>query len=107
MKLFFDTNLQAVVFLLSVPTGFLAACFLSSGIKNTCLQMILDILTLLLAGTVLAALILIFRENGLRSYHLLGLLTGAILYLCGLSRVAKRVGTAYREKRNAGRNQTV
>lgn len=91
MNLFFETTVQANCFLCMVPVGFaIAACLDVSAFLGR-FRLLLDILVLLLAGMGVLMLISVMQEGSLRAYHLLGLLTGAIVYLQGIGRLLRMI----------------
>ena len=102
MKLFFETSGQSVCFLLMIPVGFLLALLLDADVIAGRLRSAADIALLLLAGAACLWLIVLTGERGLRVYHVLGLLSGAVLYLCGIGRVIRilklKIRSARQEK---------
>ena len=101
MKLFFETSGQSACFLLMTPIGFLLALLLDADVITGRLRPAADIALLLLAGMVCLWMIVLTGEGGLRVYHTLGLLTGAILYLAGVGRLIRLI----RRKIHFGRQE--
>lgn len=99
MNLFFETAGQAGCFLIMLPIGFAAAACLDAGAAAGRLRPALDVLVLLLAGVALLLAVVLLRENAVRAYHLLGLLTGAVLYVCGVGRAIRLMGARRRRKK--------
>ncbi len=89
MKLFFETSGQSACFLLMTPVGFLLALLLDADVIAGRLRPAADVALLLLAGAACLWIIVIAGESGLRAYHALGLLTGALLYLAGAGRLMR------------------
>ena len=89
MKLFFETASQASCFLIAVPLGFLFTLCLDTRWHHGWIRLLLDLLLLGSLGCVLVMLSAICREERVRLYHWLGLLTGAVLYLGGIGRIRK------------------
>lgn len=102
MKLFFETSSQASFFLLMLPFGFVVALCLHAGSGGGLLRLIQDLVVLLLSGVAAALMLLSTRDETLRFYHLLGIITGALLYFAG---VGRGVAWLRRKIRQAGRNQ--
>lgn len=102
MKLFFETAHQADCFLLMIPLGFMLALCLDADAAAGPIRLILDCLLILAAGAAVLSAIAFWRESGLRLYHLLGLLIGAVLYVHGLGRLIR---LAARKVRNHPRRQ--
>ena len=102
MKLFFETSHQAMCFLLMAPAGFLAALLLDADALAGVLRPLADVAVLLLAGAAVLVLTSAAGESGVRLYHLLGALTGAVVYLCGAGRIVrmlKRKKAAVRQEK--------
>lgn len=103
MRLFFETAGQAQRFLFMAPLGFLVAMCLDADAWAGRLRPVVDVLLLLACGFLMLTAIAIYRESGLRAYHLLGLLVGAILYMQGVGKVirgiARRISAIRQEKR--------
>lgn len=87
MKLFFETTLQAQVFLALLPLGMLlAACAdIASMAHKT--RPIWDVLILLACGLAAVIFVEMLKDDGVRAYHLLSICTGAVIYLCGFGRL--------------------
>ena len=100
MTLFFETGDQLLCFLAAVPAGFLIALCLCFGKKEGILRLVMDLLLLAVSGIAMVCMLLFFRNGALRLYHLLGVITGAILYLSGMNRVQRYVLRLIREKRH-------
>ena len=106
MTLFFESDIQSICFLRMVPIGFLAALCLASGTRAGVFRALMDILLLLLGGGGAVFLLVSLQENGLRLYHYLGLMIGAILYTEGFERIVRCIHRKCKkrnpEKRKAG-----
>ncbi|MEG0125172.1 MAG: hypothetical protein RR816_03725 [Clostridia bacterium] len=92
MRLFFETGDQAHIFLAVLPIGFLLAMSFDASSFAGKLRPVMDVLCLLMSGLAFIMLLLVFRDDGLRVYHMLALLTGAVLYLCGMGRLFRAIG---------------
>ena len=89
MKLFFETGSQAIAFLCMVPLGFAVMLLLELSKFGTALRIITDVFVLLLAGFAVLAAVVFCQEDTLRLYHLLGLLTGALLCTQGVGKIIR------------------
>ena len=89
MKLFFETAGQAQAFLTAVPLGLLLAACLDASALTGPLRPLADALLVLGGGLALMAAMLLVRDETLRIYHLLALLTGAVLYSRGIGRLVR------------------
>ena len=90
MKLFFETAGQAQAFLAAVPLGLvLAACLDAS------------VLMMLTAGFALMGMMLLSRDEALRLYHLLAILTGALLYTQGIGRLVRLIGAWLKKRKKS------
>ena len=81
MKLFFETAGQAQAFLAAVPLGLVLAACLDASVLAGPLRPLADVLMMLTAGFALMGMMLLSRDEALRLYHLLAILTGALLYM--------------------------
>ncbi|NLO86203.1 MAG: hypothetical protein GX096_12405 [Clostridiales bacterium] len=106
MSLFFETTAQAQIFLATIPLGFLIAvlCDILSYSKR--MQPILDVLCLLVCGLVFIFLTLLFKDKGVRLYHILALLVGAILYLFGLRSLLTKIRGRFSKRLDKNRKNT-
>ncbi len=83
MKLFFETSQQIAVFLIMAPIGFvIGICIDLASMGGRC-KPVWDVLVMLLAIGCMGISIVILGQE-LRIYHFLSLLTGALLYMCGV-----------------------
>ncbi|MEA5014454.1 MAG: spore cortex biosynthesis protein YabQ [Candidatus Limiplasma sp.] len=107
MTTFFETEFQGLGFLFLCAVGFgLAVVFdgISALFKGS-LRPVGDILLFLCCGVALLLALFFLRAGELRLYHWLALLTGALLYLCGIRRLVSllalrvRNGLSQRKKR--------
>lgn len=98
MSLFFETANQASCFLLMTPIGFAVALLLDADAISGWLRPAADVLALLCAGAALLAAVAATGESGLRLYHLLGVLTGGILYHQGVGRIVRMIARRRRAK---------
>ena len=89
MTLFFETAGQAQAFLAAVPLGLLLAACLDASVLAGPLRPVADVLMMLAAAASLMAMMLLARDEALRLYHLLALLTGAVLYTQGIGRLVR------------------
>lgn len=91
MKLFFETAAQANVFLAMIPVGITAALLIDLAAHLSVLRPLWDVLILLLLGAALGFGIVLLGDTGLRIYHLLAVLSGALLYLTGIRALLRKV----------------
>lgn len=91
MTLFFETAGQAQAFLAAVPLGLLLAACLDASVLAGPLRPVADVLVMLVAAASLMAMMLLARDEALRLYHLLALLTGAVLYTQGIGRLVRLI----------------
>ena len=94
MKLFFETAAQADVFLTMLPVGIAAAAMIDLSTHASVLRPLWDVLIFLLLGCVIAFGIILLGDAGLRGYHLLAILIGALLYLAGIRKLLRLVADA-------------
>lgn len=87
MNLFFETTAQAHIFLATIPLGFALALIIDITSHAGHMRLLLDVLCLLVCGIALICLMLMFKDKGIRIYHLLALIIGAILYLLGVKQL--------------------
>lgn len=99
MKLFFETAGQAQAFLAAVPLGLLLAACLDASAAAGPLRPVVDVALLLLCGLSLMGLLLFTRDGAMRMYHLLAVLTGAILYSGGVGRLARALGRRIKKRK--------
>ena len=85
----FETELQGIGFLFLCAVGFgLAVLFDgASCLFRGSLKPVGDILLLLCCGLTMLLALFFLRPGELRLYHWLAMLTGAVLYLCGVRRL--------------------
>ena len=90
MTPFFETELQGIGFLVVCAVGFgLAAIFDGiSALLRGSFKPVGDVLLLLGCGLALLLALFFLRAGELRLYHGFAALTGAVLYLCGIRRLA-------------------
>lgn len=91
MKLFFETAGQARSFLMCIPLGFLLFLLLDNDSAPGMFRFLLDFFIVLFYGALLMQIMIQFQENALREFHLLGSLSGGILYLSGVSKIRKSI----------------
>ena len=89
MKLFFETGNQAAAFMHMVPLGFLAALCLEFGWIRPSVRVVLDVAVLLIAGIALLFTVVFCAEDAVRFYHLLGIITGALIWLNGMGKIIR------------------
>lgn len=107
MRLFFETSMQARVFIALLPVGLLlAACVDAASIARKT-KPFWDIVILLACGLGLVVFLALLKDDGVRGYHLLAILTGILLYVCGIGRLwrccrhhLQKISTAKRNKQN-------
>ncbi len=87
MKLFFETAAQANLFLLTVPVGIAAAAMTDLFTHTGAFRPLWDVLAFLFLGAGLGLTVILLGDAGLRSYHILAVLVGAILYFAGIRRL--------------------
>ena len=91
MTLFFETAGQVQAFLAAVPLGLLLAACLDASVLAGPLRPVADVLVMLTAAASLMAMMLLARDEALRLYHLVALLTGAVLYTQGIGRLVRLI----------------
>lgn len=91
MNLFFESSRQASSFLVMVPVGFAVALCLEMGRFSRIVQPLTDVFVLLAAGFAVLAGIVFCRDDTLRLYHLLGLLTGVLICTQGIGKIIRWV----------------
>lgn len=101
MNLFFETSRQAWCFLCMAPLGIAVSFLADADVIAGRLRAVADTLLLLLAGMAALVMIVLCRETGLRLYHLLGLLTGTVLYFEGIGKIIRFIGRRQDLKRRA------
>ena len=107
MTLFFETGRQSSCFLAALPLGFFTTACLCWGGAGGFFRLAADLVLLACGGTAMVFLLGLSGEHTLRIYHILGLLTGAFLYLHGCNPLLKHILKHLREKRErAGRNRS-
>lgn len=104
MKLFFETALQARVFLAAVPIGILLGLCLDLGEICGKARIVIDIVAMLLAAAALVLLSILSLENGLQIYHLLAVIVGILLYLCGIGRLLRYVAEKIKRRKQNRKN---
>lgn len=100
MALYFETELQGASFLFLCGVGLILAMLfdLISVFVAERLKPLGDVLLFLLCGFVLLLALVFLRANELRLFHWVALLTGAILYLCGIRRFVAYAASWLRSK---------
>lgn len=98
MRLFFETTGQASRFLVMAPLGFVLALCLDADAATGRLRLFFDCVLLLACGMAALCTLSGLLESGLRGYHLLGLLTGAVLYTQGAGRIIHLIGRKIRRR---------
>ena len=91
MTLFFETAGQAQAFLAAVPLGLVLATCLDASALAGPLRPVADVLMMLTGAAALMAMMLLARDEALRLYHLLAILTGAVLYTQGIGRLVRLI----------------
>lgn len=87
MKLFFETAQQAGGFLVMVPVGLFLAML--TDLTGNCRKSrpLCDVFVMLIGCAILGWLLIVTGDERIRLYHLLAVLTGAVLYMTGLRRI--------------------
>lgn len=101
MKLFFETAGQAQAFLAAVPLGLVLAACLDASVLAGPLRPLADVLMMLTAGFALMGMMLLSRDEALRLYHLLAILTGALLYTQGIGRLVRLAGAWLKKRKKS------
>lgn len=96
MKLFFETALQMKFFLLMIPLGFIVCFLLDNGMTSVAFRFVLDLLVMILCGFCIVLYMLVLDETSIRFYHMLGLICGSILYMCGAARFRRGLAKRFR-----------
>ena len=89
MKLFFETGIQATNYLLLVLCGMIMAFGIDCRRKPGVICFLVDIMVLVAAGFSLLIALVFCKESTLRLYHLLGAVTGALLYEKGVGKIIR------------------
>ncbi len=89
MNLFFQTHLQAQLFLVSLPIGFLLTLCLDLLSRTSFLRILLDVVCIVVFAFLFLGYTLILRDSTLRIYHFLAILCGGILYWCGIGQLLR------------------
>lgn len=114
MKLYFETQAQLALFLMTCCAGFAAGLTtdLLSVLLGGRLRALFDVAGFLIAFFLLTAYLLLFSQASLRLYDFLGLAVGLTLYTLGLKRIilsashrAKARIQAHQEKKSHTSNQ--
>ena len=100
MKLFFETASHASSFLSAVPLGLLMCLFLCFARSSGIWRVLLDLAVIVCGALVFFFLFVICRNDSLRFYHLLGVLTGAILCMRGIGIAAQNFSACFRNQTN-------
>jgi hypothetical protein len=108
MKLFFETAAQASLFLATIPLGFGIAVLIDLAGRAGTLKPLWDVLAMLTCFGSLAFTVVLLGDGGLRVYHLLSVLIGALLYRLGLrsllSAVCSRIRKLFKKDAQDSRN---
>lgn len=87
MRLFFETSMQAQIFLALLPVGLLLAGCVDAASLARKSRPFWDVLIILACGLGIVVFLSLLKDDGLRGYHLLAVLTGILLYICGIGRL--------------------
>ena len=98
MKRFFETTVHSTSFLLCVPIGFLIAMGLANGHSRGWIRFVMDCVVLASGALGFFVLLAFVHEDGMRSYHILGAICGALMYLCGFFRLQQCICRKLRQK---------
>ncbi len=99
MKLFFETAFQADFYLKTVALGFLLAICLDVLSARGHFSVIVDITVFALLGSCFILLLILFQLESIRLYHVLGCITGSILYTLGLAKVVRGFVTKIKRRK--------
>ena len=108
MTLFFETSRQGAEFLLLCVVGFAVALLFDGErcLRGSRFRPLADVVTMLLSGALLLLALLAFRSAAVRAYHWLAMVSGALIYLCGVRRAAcallRRKKTDAKRRTSAG-----
>lgn len=87
MKLFFETSGQWAVFLMMLPVGMALGLSVDlCGYIGTA-RPLWDVLIVLLCFSIVGVCVVFLCNETLRMYHALAVLSGYLLYTCGIRRV--------------------
>lgn len=106
MKLYFETQAQLALFLVTCAMGFamglipdVLSLFLGGRLRAVC-----DVVGFLLGFGALTAYLLLFSQSSVRLYDFLGLAVGLTLYALGLRRLVEmlvgRVKRGFRQRKS-------
>ncbi|MCI6039869.1 MAG: hypothetical protein MR742_05020 [Clostridiales bacterium] len=101
MRLFFETTGQAQAFLAAVPLGLVLAACLDASVLTGPLRPLADVVMMLAGGIALMVMMLLARDEALRLYHLLAVLTGAVLYTQGIGRLVRMMRTSLKKRKKS------
>ena len=101
MKQVFETAGQPQAFLAAVPLGLVLAACLDASVLAGPLRPLADVLMMLAAAASLMAMMLLARDEALRLYHLLAILTGALLYTQGIGRLVRLAGAWLKKRKKS------
>ena len=87
MKLFFETAAQGSLFLSMLPVGMLLALCIDLCGCISRFKPLWDLLAVLLCFVILGVGVILLNDISLRLYHGLAVLTGYLLYACGIRRM--------------------
>ena len=102
MTLFFETSTQADFFLQTVLLGLVLACCLDLLNIKSYFSVVVDIVVLGLLSGCLILIMIIFQQESLRIYHVLGCMVGSIVYLQGIGKVLKGIVTKINQRKAGG-----
>ena len=91
MSLFFETSSQANCFLHLLPLGLCMAFCLDASAISGKIRPLMDVLVLVLAGSAVLWWMVLLDENKLRLYHVLGMLTGMLLYMRSIGKIIRTI----------------
>ena len=101
MRLFFETTGQAQAFLAAVPLGLVLAACLDASVLTGPLRPLADVVMMLAGGIALMVMMLLARDEALRLYHLLAVLTGAVLYTQGIGSLVRMMRTSLKKRKKS------
>ena len=99
MTLFFETSTQADLFLKTVLLGLMLACCLDVLNIKSYLSVVVDTVVFCLLAACLILIMIIFQQESLRIYHLLGCMSGSIIYWFGIGKVYKGIVTKINQRK--------
>ena len=104
MTLFFETAMHSQIFLTMVPLGFILGILLDVLGPYKWFRALIDVILMLLCASAIALLVIVFHDDRVRIYHLLGCMVGWMIYTLGLRRTIVYILHKLFSKNEAGIN---